>query len=179
VTVTVTPSAFTYVAFDAAEIAACVEDLLARLGLAGTDLALDVDETTPLTRVVLAGTDPLAVHAGSGALEDTRVPRAFSAVAAQVNLGRVLLRHLDRRGAAFADASDDPQLGLAELAAWDASAVGRLGRLGITVHEPRWRYNLRNRIGFSDATDATFDRLWHGDAVAWADIAAACRTGTG
>jgi len=173
-TVAVTPEVFRFVQYNAAEIAAVVEDLLGRLGLAGTRVALDVDETTPLTRVVVHEGDPLRIEAGSGALEDTRVPRTFSPTAAQVNVGRVLLRRRDRRGVAFAAAPDDAGLSLAELAAWDVTCVGRLARAGVRVHADRWRYNLRNRIGFTDATDAVFDRLWATDDASWFDIAAAC-----
>jgi hypothetical protein len=172
-TVVVTPEVFRFVQYDSLEIASVVDDLLARLGLAGTEVALEVDETTPLTRVVAHEGVPLRIEAGSGALEDTRVPRTFSATATQVNVGRVLLRRRDRGGAAFAGAPDDAGLSLAELAAWDVTCVGRLGRSGVRVHADRWRYNLRNRIGFTDATDAVFDRLWATDDPSWSDIAAA------
>ena len=49
--VTVTPESFSLVEFDAAELAAIVERLLDSIGLpAGTDVRVEVDETTPLGR---------------------------------------------------------------------------------------------------------------------------------
>jgi hypothetical protein len=50
--------------------------------------------------------------------------------------------------------------------------VGRLGRLGYRVHEQRWRYNFRNRHGFTDQADAAFDRIWAADALTWSDLTA-------
>jgi hypothetical protein len=172
-TVTVVPETFSFVFFDAAEIARVVDALLDRLGLGGIDVVVEVDESTPVTRVEIDEGTPLVLRAGSGALEDTRMPRTFSEVATQVNLGRLLLRRRDRASGAFVDAPADHDLGLAALAAWDVTCVGRLSRMGIRVHEPRWRYNLRNRLGFSDVTDATFDRLWALESPTWSDITAA------
>ena len=36
--------------------------------------------------------------------------------------------------------------------------------------EPRRRYQLRNRVGFSDAVDALFDTLWTSDGLTWQDL---------
>ena len=59
------------------------------------------------------------------------------------------------------------------MAAWDAYSIGRLGRLGYEVNRQRWLYNFRNRHGFTDAGDRTFDALWTADDLTWAELSAA------
>jgi hypothetical protein len=46
---------------------------------------------------------------------------------------------------------------LPRCAAWETYCVGRLGGLGIEVNEQRWRYNFRNRHGFTDEADEAFN----------------------
>jgi hypothetical protein len=166
----VTPTEFTLVQFDATAIAAVVDDLLARLDLAARAVRLDVDETTPVVRIEVDSNDPFHLRAGSGALEDLRRPRQQSETSIATNVGRVLLRSRDRDDGSFAAAPPDDGLTLAQLAAWDAYSVGRLGRLGCRVHEPRWRYNFRNRHGFTDTADAAFDELWSAERLTWAAV---------
>jgi hypothetical protein len=171
-TVTVCPDEFTLVLFDAATLQATMSDLMDRLGLSERALRVEVDETTPIVRISIQDGDPIVLAAGSGAFEDPRMPRHQSPVHIVTNAGRPLLRVRDRNDGSFADAPVDDDLTLAQLAAWDAYCVGRLGRLGYRVHEQRWRYNFRNRHGFSDVADAAFDRLWTADRLAWAELAA-------
>jgi hypothetical protein len=166
----VTPGEFTLVQFDAAAIAAVVDDLLAKLDLDDRTVRLDVDETTPIVRIEVDLGDPFHLRAGSGALEDLRRPRQQSEVSIATNVGRVLLRSRDRGDDSFAGAPADDALTLPQLAAWDAYCVGRLGRVGCRVHEPRWRYNFRNRHGFTDAADAAFDELWAADRLTWPQV---------
>jgi hypothetical protein len=45
-----------------------------------------------------------------------------------------------------------------------------LGRLGIEVNEQRWRYNFRNRHGFTDDADDAFNRLWTSDGLTWGEL---------
>jgi hypothetical protein len=132
-----------------------------------------VDETSPLARIRAVRKDDgsIAVQADGGAFEDTRRPRHFSDVACETALGRVLLRLLDRE-AAFADAPTDEELTLAQTAAWDTSCMARLARRGLVVNQQRWRYNFRNRHGFSDVGDECFDRLWADDEPTWAVLSA-------
>jgi hypothetical protein len=170
--VTVTPEEFTLVLFDAATIEATLSDLMARLGLADRALRVDVDETTPIVRVSIQPGDPIVLEAGSGAFEDPRQPRHLSTVHIATNAGRAILRVRDRSDGSFAEAPADDDLTLPQAAAWDAYCVGRLGRLGYTVHEPRWRYNFRNRHGFTDVADAAFDRIWNADALTWTGLTA-------
>jgi hypothetical protein len=170
VTVTVTPASFSMVEYDAGRIARTTEALLERLGMAGRDVVVDVDETSPIARVLLQSTDPLTLKADSGAFEDTRRPRQQSDEAIVNSLGRVLLRVRDRESGAFAGAPDDAELTLAQIAAWDAYAVGRLDRLGYPAHRQRWLYGFRNRHGFSDVADTAFEHIWSSDELSWAEL---------
>jgi hypothetical protein len=175
--VTVTPSEFTFVKFDAAEIETIVSELAGLLEVANP-IRVVVDETTPLAKLyeTLDGVSSdamITLHAESGALEDRKHPMSFSPAAARESLGRVLLRASDRLRPEFADAPDDLELTLAENAAWDTYCAGRLARLGVTTNKQRWQYNHRNRFGFSDEVDVGFERLWSAEGLSWPDIAGA------
>lgn len=176
--VTVTPQTFNFVAYDAALIERVAEELLASLDLAGSlsgrAVQIEVDETTPLSRMRVEIGDTIAIRAESGAFEDTKRPRQQSEVATATSLGRVLLRVRDRLSGGFDEAPADKELTLAQVAAWETYCVGRLARLGIAVNEQRWRYNFHNRHGFTDEADVTFDRLWSSDGLTWADLVAIC-----
>ena len=173
--VTVSPEEFSFVKFDAAEIAALVGELAAQLEVANP-IRVVVDETTPLAKVYeeieSASSDAtITLHAESGALEDRKHPMSFSPSGAREALGRILLRARDRMRADFAGAPGDLDLTLAENAAWDTYCAGRLARMGVETNRQRWRYNHRNRFGFSDDVDGHFDRLWNADDLAWSDLA--------
>ena len=174
--VTVTPEEFTFVKYDAAEIAAIVAELAEQLELANP-IHVVIDETTPLAKVSeevdAASSDAtITLHAESGALEDRKHPMSFSAVGAREALGRILLRASDRMRGDFADAPQDLDLTLEENAAWDTYCVGRLARMGVETNQQRWRYNHRNRFGFHDGVDAAFDALWAADDLGWSDVIA-------
>jgi hypothetical protein len=168
-TVTVSPSAFTFVAFDADEIRRVAEQLVDALGL-DRAVHVEVDETTPLARIRVEVGDTITVHAESGALEDTRRPRNLSETNAATSLGRVLLRARDRLTGGFGEAPADSDLTLAQVAAWETYCLGRIERLGIPVNQQRWRYNFRNRHGFNDRADQAFDQLWSSDGLTWAEL---------
>ena len=170
--VTVTPQAFNFVAYDAAMIQRVAEELLASLGLDDRDLFVEVDETTPLSRTRVEIGDAISIRAESGAFEDTKRPRQQSEVATATSLGRVLLRVRDRLVGGFDEAPPDDDLTLAQVAAWETYCVGRLERLGIDVNQQRWRYNFRNRHGFTDEADQAFNRLWASDALTWDEFEA-------
>jgi hypothetical protein len=169
VTVTVTPSTFSLVLFDGADIIRVTEELLGRLGIVA-DIAITVDETTPIARIKATDGDPIVIHAESGAFEDPRRPRHLSEHSTATSMARVLYRLLDRRESGFANAPGEDELTLAQVAAWDTYAIGRFGRLGYPVHQPRWLYNFRNRHGFSDASDEVFNRIWGADALSWGEL---------
>jgi hypothetical protein len=170
--VTVTPQTFNFVAYDAALIERVTDELLASLGLTDRDVEIEVDETTPLSRTRVEIGDVISIRAESGAFEDTRRPRQQSEVATATSIGRVLLRVRDRLSGGFGEAPPDDQLSLAQVAAWETYCVGRLCRLGIAVNEQRWRYNFRNRHGFTDDADAAFNRLWSSDGLTWGELEA-------
>lgn len=172
--VTVTPQSFNFVAYDAALIQRVAEGLMASLGLEDRDLKIEIDETTPLARTRVEIGDVISIRAESGAFEDTKRPRQQSEVATATSLGRVLLRVKDRLTGGFGEAPPDDELSLAQVAAWETYSVGRLARLGVEVNEQRWRYNYRNRHGFTDEADEAFNRLWNSDGLTWGELEAIC-----
>ncbi len=172
--VEVRPDTFSMVHFDADEIRAIVEKLVAEIGLpADLDVTIEVDETTPMGRARVASVDPLLITAESGALEDVKAPRRLSPVGTGDVLGKLLFSVRDRLDPAFGEPPADDDLSLQESAAWEAYCVGRLGRLGHPVQRQRRLYQFRNRHGFTDAADAAFDRLWTSENLTWDDITAA------
>jgi hypothetical protein len=172
VTVVVRPDQFTMVLFEAATIERVMSELLARLDFGDRAVVVEVDEASPIARVTVQATDPVILRVESGAFEDARRPRHLSEQAVAGTTGRVLLRLRDRRDGSFASAPPDDALSLAHASAWDAYAVGRLGRLGYGSNGGRWRYNFRTRHGFSDAADHAFARLWEADRLTWPELAA-------
>ncbi len=173
-TVTVTPEEFHFVKYEASAIAAVVAELAELLGVTNP-VHVVVDETTPLAKMSaeVGGTSSdatITIRAESGALEDTQHLTHFSADSARGALGRMMLRARDRLRPDFADTPGDLDLSLAENAAWDTYCAGRLARIGLPVNQQRFRYNHRNRFGFSDAVDAHFARLWAADDLGWADL---------
>jgi hypothetical protein len=173
--VTVTPETFSYVEFDAELTKRVTEQLAASMGL-DRDVRIEVDETTPLAKITVdvpvAAAEPIVVHADSGAFEDTRRPRRQSENTTATSLGRVLYRAADRLLGGFGEAPPDGELTLAQMAAWETYSVGRLQRLGIDVNQQRWLYNFRNRHGFSDAGDGSFELLWSSDGLTWGELQA-------
>jgi len=172
--VTVMPEQFTLVAYDANRIAAIVRDLASLLGLSNP-MAVEVDERTPLSKMsaVVAGTSSdhtITLRLQSGALEDTKHLTNFSEAHARRSLGQVMLRAKDRLRPDFADAPDDLALTNAQNTAWDVYCGGRLERLGLDPIQQRYRYDFRNRFGFSDEVDCVFDQLWSADDLGWHDL---------
>jgi hypothetical protein len=173
VTVEVVPAEFTMVEFDAAEIAALVEQLAEQIGLpSDLPICIEVDETTPLGAAAVSSYDPVVLSLESGALEDARRPRQMDPRSSADVLGRLLFEVRDRRDPGFADAPANEDLPLPLASAWQTYCVGRLSRLGHRVQRQRRLYHFRNRHGFTDAADAAFAKLWNGQDLTWADIAA-------
>ena len=176
-TTTVTPDTFRFVSFDADEIRRIADSMIDSLGMSGRDVRIEVDETTPLGRAsVEVNDDVVTIRVESGAFEDTRRPRQQSESAVATTIGRLLLRVRDRTGGGFGEAPPDEELTLAQVAAWEAYSIGRLERVGVATNQQRWRYNFRNRHGFSDASDAAFDRLWSSEGLAWGELEEISRT---
>jgi hypothetical protein len=139
---------------------------------------VEVDETTPLGRVRTEIGDTITVHVESGAFEDSRKPREQSDVATTANLGRALLRARDRISGGFGEAPADDDLNLRQIAAWETYCVGRLSRMGVPVNQQRWKYNFRNRHGFTDVADTAFERIWASDGLTWGELETISTEGT-
>lgn len=172
--ITVTPEAFTFVEYDHGEILAAASALADKLGVGDAAVEIEIDEKTPLGRTRLDSLDPIRLFIEGGAIEDATNPRHLSQRGMAEVIGRLLLRAVDRRSGGFGDAPEDTDLSLQQLTAWDSYCLGRLARLGYDTRQPRRRYHFRNRHGFNDVADRTFDRLWGGENLTWADIEDAC-----
>ena len=170
-TVEVRPDTFSMVYFDAGEIRAIVEQLVAEVGLPGDlTVTIDIDETTPMGRAVVASLEPVVITAESGALEDVKAPRKLSPQGTADVLGKLLFSVHDRLDPTFGEPPADDDLTLQESVAWEVYCVARLGRLGHPVQRQRRLYQFRNRHGFTDAADGAFDRLWSTEQLTWSDI---------
>jgi hypothetical protein len=168
-TVTVSPSEFTFVHFDPALIARIGDQMVAALGI-DRPVHVEVDETTPLGRMRIDVGDTITVHVESGAFEDNRKPREQSEANTAANLGRALLRANDRIQGGFGEAPADDDLTLRQVCAWDTYCAGRLARFGLNINQQRWRYNFRNRHGFTDQADHAFDTMWNSDGLTWGEL---------
>jgi hypothetical protein len=175
VSVVVSPAEFTLVLFDAGRIAEIVADVASRLGLAAdVEVTVNVEEQNPLAATALVSVDPIVLNIEGGAFEEPRKPRQLSENGVAVAAARLLGRAVDRRNPAFGSPPPEAELTLHQADAWDASTLGRAERLGLEVHQSRWRYRFRTRHGFNDVSDRVFDRLWATDGLTWADLEAGC-----
>jgi hypothetical protein len=173
--IVVFPEKFHMVAFDADVIASTAERVADAVGLSPElEVRVEIDETSPLGKGRLVAIQPVTISVQSGALEDAKRPRRLRVASVEDVLGRLLFRARDRLDPAFGDPPEEKALTLAQGAAWDAYSVGRCARLGFGDTQARWRYHFRNRHGFTDAADATFDRLWSATGLTWLDLEAAC-----
>ena len=172
--VTVAPERFSFVTFDAEVIAAIVREIAERLGVSNP-ITIEVDETTPLskTSAVVDGSSSdatIILRLQSGALEDTRHLTNFSESRARLSIGKLLLRSLDRMRPDFADAPEDLELTNAQNAAWNVYCGGRMDRLGYGPVKQQYRYDYRNRFGFTDDVDTRFEQLWTANDLSWHDL---------
>jgi hypothetical protein len=172
--VSVTPDPFTLVPFDAAEIAALVDDVAAAVEFPlDVEIAVEVDEELfpPLTGHMSDVVDGKAVLWVSAAnLENTQVRRTFAPEPARSDLAVMLLRAKDRLSEDFAGAPPDRELARGERAAWDIYAFGRAERFGFNVRRPRELYGFRLQHGFTDVADAAFERCWDAPSMTYAGI---------
>jgi hypothetical protein len=170
----VTPDAFENVFYDRNEIIASCQaavDLIPGAADLG-DISVHVDEDRPTNRVRILSSDPLTLDLHSGALEDTANPRKFSDLQAQINIGRLLFEALDRADDAFGAPALDAEMAAEARGAWDIYCFGRLNRLGLRMHKPRYLYNFHNWVGFSDAATEAFEVLWNGQGLTFSDLEA-------
>ncbi len=174
--ITITPDTFTKVQYDADEIAAVVAEVRSRVDGVPDDLDVElvIAEDEPTTRMSITSLEPLVFSVEGGCLENTRKPRHFGVEMASVTLAALFIEYLDRTDPAFGAPPLGEPTDLAEKVAWSAAIHGRVERLGYRIHQPKHRYNFRNRLGFSDAADEAFDALWAGRATTWTAIVDAC-----
>jgi hypothetical protein len=176
--VKVIPERFTLIDYDAAEIAAMVEDVVALVGFPpNMNIELTVDEElfAPLTGHMSDLVDGQARLWISGAnFEDKKAPQHFAPQQARDDLVVMMLRANDRLSEAFAAAPADAEITRAERAAWDVYANGRAQRLSVNVREQALRYEYRLQHGFTDVADAAFDRLFAAESMTWDGIREIC-----
>jgi hypothetical protein len=170
----ITPTAFTKVDYDQAELAELLAEATRLVPGLPAEFAAQVrieeGRSTSIARVVAA--DPWVLEVDGGAVEDTRFPRTVGRDQALVTFGRLLFEIADRVDEGFGAPPIEVPIAPPLRAAWDTYCVGRIARCGVRVHPPRYRYNLRNRLGFSDVADLCFDRLWSSDGLSWSDLEA-------
>jgi hypothetical protein len=178
--INVSPEKFTKVDFSAEEIRSVASEVMQRTGGRSDDLVVElvIDEDQPTTRMAIASLEPLVFRLDSGALEDTREPRQFGEEMASVSLAALFVEYRDRVDPSFGAPPVGEPTDLAQRAAWSAYTHGRVQRFGYRVHQPKHRYNFRNRHGFSDAADQAFDALWSAAGLTWVDILAYCPQAT-
>lgn len=170
--VIVKPEIFTKVFFNLPEVLATCESArqmvpgTAQLGVA----TVEVDEEMATNRVRIVSTKPLVFDVHSGAFEDTTTPRTFSVLQTQINMARLWFEATDRADETFGAPDLEFEIPKEARGAWDIYCYGRVARLGLRMHKPRYLYNFHNWVGFSDdATDA-FDQLWAGVGLRFGDL---------
>lgn len=134
------------------------------------DVTINVDEDQATNRVRISSIDPAVLEVDGGALENYKVPRTVGELETSISTTRLFLELSDRQSDSFAAPALDDELSHAHRMAWDVNLFGRTARHGLHIHKPRYRYNFRNRHGFSDVADRAFDELWAADELTWAQI---------
>ncbi|MFV0257240.1 MAG: hypothetical protein ACK5PP_02165 [Acidimicrobiales bacterium] len=172
--ITVVPDEFTQVFFDAERIDALTAAALARVPELDpqADVEVRVDQNAATSHATVVSVDPIVFAVDSGALEDYRDPRYLGDAAAAITLTRLFLEVADRLRPDFGGPDLDTELSLPHAQAWDVVLHGRTAAAGLDLYRPRYRYNFRNRHGFTDVADAVFDRLWSAGPTSWDQIVA-------
>lgn len=171
--VSVEPTEFHFVLFDAPTIQQLVAEVADVVGLpADAEIQVTIDESTPLGRSQVTSLEPIVLAVEGGAFENAKAPRQLSDKSVRDVTSRLLFRVLDRLSGRFADAPPDGEVPTPMNVAWDVYAVGRAARAGIDVSKSRRLYHFRNRHGFNDVADAAFEKLWNADELTWAEVEA-------
>src|SRR5205807_10151322 len=108
--VTVSPEQFSFVQFDAAEIASIVSDMADKVGLSDRTIHIEVDERTPLGSSAVISLDPITITVESGGFEDAKHLRHLSRESVEGVVGRHFLPTIDRLEPSFGDPPPDEQL---------------------------------------------------------------------
>lgn len=170
--IVVRPTSFTKVAFEADQITTLAERSLESVAALPDDLDVfvDVGEDQATNRVRVASLSPVTLAVDGGAIEHFRSPRTLGDLESRITFTRLFLEVADRLSSSFAAPPLDTELSHANRMAWDVNLFGRTSRHGLRIHQPRYRYNFRNRHGFSDRADRVFDELWAADDLTWPRI---------
>ncbi|MEL7157954.1 MAG: hypothetical protein AAFN30_15355 [Actinomycetota bacterium] len=171
--ITVEPTTFTKVEYDADELAGYVQAALERVsGIPdNSDVLVTVLEDAATTTFRIRSIDPLVLEVDGGAVENHKDPRRLGAHESAITFTRALLEVYDRRADWFhGPALDAADVSLAHKAAWDVNLHGRVAGLGVRLHKPRYLYNFRNRHGFTDQADVVFEQLWTAGETTWRRI---------
>lgn len=174
--VMVSPETFEYVEFDVGTIQDLAEEVSRLVGMPDdVEVDLQIDEAVMMANVELEIENRRVIlKVTGGAFEDLRKLRQFAPSRARTVLATYLMRARDRLDPGFADAPPNSELNVQQTSAWDTYTEGRMARASLPTRRPRRLYHFRLRHGFSDEIDAVFERLWHADALSWADLQAAC-----
>ena len=178
--IVVRPETYTKVDFDAELIRAAAQRALENVAPLPNDLEIqaEIEEDQATNRVRISSVDPAVFSIDGGAVENYKVPRTVGELESSITFTRLFLELADRLSQSFGAPELDAELSRAHRMAWDVNLFGRTSRHGLRIHEPRYRYNFRNRHGFSDLADRTFDTLWSSDGLTWAQITELSDTAT-
>lgn len=169
--IVVKPTAFVHVDFDVDLVTRLVGEAVERVSMpTDTKITVEIDENLSTNRVRVLELDPIRLEVESGAIENYKVPRTVGENESAITFTRLLLEVGDRRSVDFGAPELDDEPTRAHRMAWDVNLFGRTSSLGLRIHRPRYLYNFRNRHGFSDVADRTFDKLWSAEGMTYAEI---------
>lgn len=170
--IVVLPEIYIKTSFDADLIHTLAQRSLESVAALPDDLEVTVNiaEDQATNRVKLSSVEPAVLDVDGGAVENYKVPRTVGDLESSITFTRLFLELADRLSDGFGAPALDADLSHARRMAWDVNLYGRASRHGLHIHQPRYRYNFRNRHGFSDLADRTFDKLWSADELTWAQI---------
>lgn len=170
----VRPQEYTKVSFDSEVLQTLAQRALEGVAALPDDLdvVIEIDENQATNRVRITSMDPLGFAVDGGAVENYKQPRTVGDLPSGISFCRLFLEVVDRQSSSFGAPPLEESLTHAHRMAWNVNLFGRTSRHGYEIHQPRYRYNFRNRHGFSDLADRTFDRLWDGEEFTWAEITA-------
>ncbi len=127
--VTVEPTEFHFVLFDAAVIGKLVAETADVVGLpADAEILVKIDESTPLGRTQISSLAPITIAVEGGAFENAKAPRQMSERSVRDVSSRLLFRVADRLSGRFDAAPAEGEIPLPQQVAWDVYAVGRSAR---------------------------------------------------
>ena len=170
--IVVHPQSFTKVTFDADRIATLAQRSLESVAALPDDLdvRIEVGENQATNLVRVESLFPVVLAVDGGAIEHYREPRTLGELECRITSTRLLLEVADRLSSTFGAPEIGADVSHGHRMAWDVNLFGRTARHGLRIHQPRYRYNFRNRHGFSDRADRIFDRLWAADDLTWPRI---------